>query len=411
MTYEQAVDFIHGRLRFGTKLGLDTTNELLRRLGDPHKKLKFIHVAGTNGKGSTSAYIANILMSNGYKTGMYISPFIHSFTERIQVNGMQISRDDLARHTETVKSVVDSDGFYPTEFEIVTAIGFLHFLHEGCDFVVLEVGLGGRFDATNVIPPPLVSVITSISIDHTELLGDTVEQIAFEKCGIIKTGSSVAVYPDNPPEALSVIRNTALSKKTPLKIGDKNEISIISTDISQTVFTYRGERYEISMLGRHQVYNAVTAITAIELLDMGLSVKEGLSKTHFGGRLEVVREKPLTLIDGAHNYSGVVALKNALEGYFRGRRIILVMGMLRDKEYEKCVGEISYLAHLFIATEPDNPRALSAFELEKIAKVHISNTVAVPDRQAAADLAAERTEDGDVICVCGSLYLIGGIKF
>lgn len=410
MNYEQAVEFIHSRLKFGSKLGLKTTNELLRRLGEPHKKLKFIHVAGTNGKGSTSAFIANILMANGYKTGMYISPFVHSFTERIQINNAEISKADLARHTERVISVID-ESLSPTEFEVVTAIGLLHFLHEGCDFVVLEVGLGGRFDATNVIPPPLVSVITSISIDHTELLGDTVEQIAFEKCGIIKRGSAVAVYPDNPAAAMSVILDTAKNKNASIKIGDKSAISVLSADISGTIFTYKGDEYEISMLGTHQVYNAVTAITAIEQLNMNLSLKEGLKNTHFGGRLEIVNDEPLILIDGAHNYSGVVALKNALETYFTGRNVIIVMGMLRDKEYEKCVAEIAGTAHIFIATEPDNKRALAAFELESIAKKYTENTFVAPQRQDAVTYAKSIAKKDDVICVCGSLYLIGGLEY
>ncbi|MDR0405988.1 MAG: bifunctional folylpolyglutamate synthase/dihydrofolate synthase [Clostridiales bacterium] len=410
MTYQQALDFIHSRLRFGSKLGLDTTKTLLRRLGDPHKKLKFIHVAGTNGKGSTSAYLANILMANGYKTGMYISPFVHSFTERIQINGRQIPQADLARHTAAVAAVID-DGFYPTEFEIVTAIGFLHFLSEGCDFVVLEVGLGGRFDATNVIPPPLVAVITSISIDHTELLGDTVARIAFEKCGIIKTGSAVAVYPDNPQEALEVIHNTARTKGASVTVGDKDAVRVLRSAISGTLFSYKGERSETAMLGRHQVYNAVTAITAAERLGLGLRLQEGIQNTRFGGRLEIVRHNPLTLIDGAHNYSGVLALKNALEVYFPRRNIILVMGMLRDKEYERCVCEIAPLASLFIATEPDNPRALPATELESVAKQRVSATRAFARRQDAVDYALNRAGAEDIVCVCGSLYLIGNLKF
>lgn len=410
MTYEQAIDFIHGRLRLGSKLGLDTTNELLRRVGNPHKKLKFIHVAGTNGKGSTSAYIANILMENGYKTGMYISPYVHSFTERIQINNKQIPKNALALHTEKIISAID-DSLCPTEFEVVTAIGLLHFLHEGCDFVVLEVGLGGRFDATNVIPPPLVSVITSISIDHTELLGDTIEQIALEKSGIIKSGSTVAVYPDNPKEAIDVILNTALSKNVPVKIGDKNDITITTADTKHTSFIYQDEEYEISMLGTHQVYNAVTAITALKLLGIKLELKEGIKKTHFGGRLEIVGQNPLTVIDGAHNFSGVSALKNALTTYFPKRKIILVMGMLRDKEYEKCINEIAPLAHIFIATEPNNPRALCAYDVESIAKKSTQNTVSVKNRQDAVYYAKKHSDEDSVICVCGSLYLFEGLKY
>ncbi len=410
MNYEQAVDFIHGRLKLGTKLGLETIGELLRRLGNPHEKLKFIHIAGTNGKGSTSAFISNILMSSGYKTGMYISPFVHSFTERIQVNNKQISEEAIARHIEKIISVID-DNFCPTEFEIVTAIGFLHFLEKECDFVVLEVGLGGRFDATNIIPPPLVSVITSISIDHTELLGDTVGQIAFEKCGIIKEGSCVAVYPDNPKPALDVIYETAKNKNVLVSKADKNAVKVLSANMNNTTFEYMGEKYEISMLGTHQVYNAVTAITTANLLGLDLKIKEGLKNTRFGGRLEIVRKSPLIIIDGAHNFSGVLALKNAINTYFGSKDIILVMGMLRDKEYEKCIAEISPLSNLFIATEPENARALSADDLNIIAKKYIKNTTSFKHRQSAVDFAKQNAGDNSVIIVCGSLYLIGGINY
>jgi len=413
MDYEQAIKFIHDRLLFGSKLGLSATEELLRRLGSPHKKLKFIHIAGTNGKGSTSAFIANILIANGHKTGMYISPFVHNFNERIQIDNVQIPNEDLAIHTEKVASVID-DTLQPTEFEVVTAVGLLHFLAEGCDYVVLEVGLGGRFDSTNVIPPPLVSVITSISIDHTEFLGETIEQIAFEKCGIIKSDSSVAVYPDNPQGAIDVIKSTVSEKKVPIIFGNKDAISIISQDINGTRFTYKGTEYEISLLGLHQVYNAVTAITAIENLNISeMAIKNGLKNTKFSGRFEVISTppyNPLIIIDGAHNYSGVLALKNALETYFKNKKITLVMGMLKDKEYEKCVAELAPLADIFIATQPENHRAISSIELETIAKKYVKTTKAFDEKIDAVNYAISHTDKNDVICICGSLYLIGGIQ-
>ncbi|NLB80762.1 MAG: bifunctional folylpolyglutamate synthase/dihydrofolate synthase [Clostridiaceae bacterium] len=410
MNYDDAIKFIQNRLRLGTKLGLETTTELLRRLGDPHKKLKFIHIAGTNGKGSTSAFITNILMANGYKTGMYISPYIHSFNERIQVNGTKISNRDLATHTEKIKSVID-DTICPTEFEIVTAIGFLHFLEQQCDVVVLEVGLGGRFDATNVINAPAVSVITSLSIDHTDLLGETIEEITFEKCGIIKRGSVVAVYPDNPEAAINVIKNTANSKNVPVTIADKNAVKIISTSIDKTVFSYMGEQYQISMLGVHQVYNAVTAITAAKLFGITSNFAQGLKQTKFSGRFEVVNTDPTIIIDGAHNYSGVFALKNAIDTYFPTKKLILVMGMLRDKEYEKCISIIAPLAHYFVATEPDNPRAVAVQVLMETAGKYTKNLSFKKDRQQALDYAKTIANKDDIICICGSLYLIGGLKY
>lgn len=410
MTYKEALDFIYSRRDLGTKLGLENMQKLLERLGNPHKKLKFIHVAGTNGKGSTTAFIANVLMANGFKTGMYISPFVRCFTERIQINNVHISKEELAMHAEKVKDAID-DTFSPTVFEVVTAIGMLHFLHSGCDFVVLEVGLGGRLDATNVIPPPQASVITSISIDHTDLLGSTIEEIAFEKCGIIKKGSPVAVYPLNPPEALKVIKQRAKECGSQLVIADTNEIKIHSSSIEGTVFSYKGEEYEIHMPGTHQVYNAVTAICALELLGLDLKLKEGLANTRFSGRLEVVSKKPMIIIDGAHNYSGVVALKNAILSYFSDKRIIIVMGMLKDKEYEKAVSELAPLSDLFIATQPDNPRSLDAKRLEDIAKKYTKRTLSTSNRQEAVNMAKENAKDGDVIVVCGSLYLIGAVEY
>ncbi|OQB15200.1 MAG: Folylpolyglutamate synthase [Firmicutes bacterium ADurb.Bin193] len=410
MNYEQAMEFIRGRLKYGSRPGLETTRELLHRLGNPQERLKFIHVAGTNGKGSTSSFIANTLIESGYKTGIYISPFVNAFTERIQVNNVQITKDELACHAQRVAEVLD-DSLCPTEFEVVTAIGFLRFLDKKCDYVVLEVGLGGRFDATNVIPPPIVAVITSISIDHTELLGDTVSQIAFEKSGIIKSGCALAVYPDNPPEAMEVIKKTAEEKGVAVETADKADIKVLRTSIGGTVFSYMGEEYALSMLGKHQVYNAVTAICALKLLKLDLKIKEGLKKTFFKGRLEIVSKDPMIIVDGAHNFSGVTALSLALSDYFPKNDIILVMGMLRDKEYEKCIRAISPLSKLFIATMPDNPRALSAEELMKTAKRYTKNAVAVADRQQAVDYAKSIAKQGDVICVCGSLYLIGGIEY
>ncbi|MDD3765937.1 MAG: bifunctional folylpolyglutamate synthase/dihydrofolate synthase [Eubacteriales bacterium] len=410
MTYQQALDFIYSRQSLGTKLGLKNINILLERLGSPHKKLKFIHVAGTNGKGSTSAFIANVLMANGFKTGMYISPFVRCFTERIQVNNVHISKEELAMYAKRVKSVID-DTFPPTVFEVITAIGMLHFLHSDCDFVVLEVGLGGRLDATNVIPAPKVSVITSISIDHTDLLGDTIEEIAFEKCGIIKENCPVAAYPLNPPEALKVIKQKVNSCNSHLKMADINDIKIHLTDIEKTVFSYKGEKYEIHMPGVHQVYNAVTAICALELLGLDLKLKEGLANTRFAGRFEVVSKKPLIIVDGAHNYSGVTALKNSILSYFPGRRIVLVMGMLKDKEYEKAVCELAPLSSLFIATQPDNPRSLDAKELESIAKGYTKHTMSTPNRQEAVNMAKENAGDSDVIIICGSLYLFGSLEW
>ena len=410
MNYEQSLDFIHSRNKFGIKLGLDATADLLDKIGNPHKKLKFVHIAGTNGKGSTTSYIADILSAKGYKVGKFISPYVHSFTERIQINNTEISQSDLAKFTTVVAEAIEKYNLTPTEFEVVTAIGLAYFEAQKCDFVALEVGMGGRFDATNVIPAPEVSVITSISIDHTQYLGNTISEIAFEKCGIIKTGSRVVSYPDNHVNAFEVIKNTTLDKNVPLVVPDKNAIEILSMDIYGTEFIYNGEKYHINMLGGHQVYNAVTAIEAVKLLGIEEEyIKKGLSSTKFRGRLDVIAKKPLIIEDGAHNISGITELKKAIQTYFKGKKIILVMAMLKDKEYQECIETISSVADVLIATEPDNPRKATAQEIEEAAKKFIKSTYAEPDVNRAIKLAKGLCTDDDVICVCGSLYLLGEI--
>ncbi len=411
MNYNEALDFIHTRNKFGIKLGLDATSLLLDKIGNPQQKLKFVHIAGTNGKGSTTSYIHDILVAKGFKVGKFISPYVYSFTERIQINNCEISENDLAQCTTIVKNAIDRHSLTPTEFEVVTAIGLLYFERQSCDYVVLEVGMGGRFDATNVIPAPLVSVITSISIDHTEYLGDTIEKIAFEKCGIIKTGSQTVAYADNPKDADNVIKNTCTEKNVPLTIPDKNDILIVNQDISGTDFMYKNQKYHINMLGRHQVYNAVNAIETAKLLGIEEEfIKTGLLNTKFRGRLEIVSNNPVIIEDGAHNYSGVIALKNALETYFSNKKIIIVMAMLKDKEYKKCIKTLSPVADIFIATEADNPRKATADEIAKTANEYIKKVYTQPDVNKAVDLAISLSDSESVICVCGSLYMLGDVK-
>lgn len=410
MNYEESLNYIHSRNKFGIKLGLDATSNLLDKIGNPHHKLKFVHIAGTNGKGSTTSYIHDILMAKGFKVGKFISPYVHSFTERIQINNREIPEADLAECTTAVKEAIEKHGLTPTEFEVVTAVGLLYFERKKCDYVALEVGMGGRFDATNVIPAPLVSVITSISIDHTEYLGNTIADIAFEKCGIIKTGSKLVAYADNPEEADEVIRNTAVEKNVPLTIPDKNDIKILSQGIEGTDFEYKGEKYHINMLGKHQVYNAVNAIEAVKLLGVEEEfIKKGLELTKFRGRLEIVSKDPVIIEDGAHNYSGVSALCDALKTYFSDKKIIVVMAMLKDKEYEKCIQTVSSVADIFIATQADNPRKATADELAQTAGKYIDTVFSEPDVNNAVKLAKTMINKDSIICVCGSLYLLGDV--
>lgn len=411
MNYKEALDYIHTRNKFGIKLGLEATSNLLDKIGNPHKKLKFAHIAGTNGKGSTTSYISDILMSAGYKVGKFISPYVYSFTERIQINNCEISENDLAECTTVVRNAIEEHNLTPTEFEVVTAIGLLYFERQKCDYVALEVGMGGRFDATNVIPAPLVAVITSISIDHTEYLGNTIADIAFEKCGIIKTGSRVVAYADNPADADEVIKKTTMDKNVTLTIPDKKDIIISNQGIEGTDFEYKGEKYHINMLGKHQVYNAVNAIEAVKILGVDEKfIKKGLEYTKFRGRLEIISKNPVIIQDGAHNYSGVTALYDALKSYFSDKKIIVVMAMLKDKEYEKCISTIAPVVHTFIATEANNPRKATAEEIADTAKKFIENVHSEADVNKAIAYAKKICDKDSIICVCGSLYLLGDVN-
>ncbi|TCT17070.1 dihydrofolate synthase/folylpolyglutamate synthase [Natranaerovirga pectinivora] len=421
MTYEDALEYIHGSLRFGDKLGLDNIRKLLELMGNPQKKLKFIHVAGTNGKGSTCAILASILKEEGYKVGMFTSPYIEAFTERIIINDEQILKMDLARITEDIKSHVDhmvKEGFnHPTEFEIVTAIGFQHFFEKNCDIVVLEVGMGGRLDSTNVIDLPLVSVITSISLDHTDYLGDTIDKIAFEKCGIIKDNGITVSYLDQKNEALEVIKKTAEERNNHFVVPS-NHYKIISNDLNGIVFNYNAyENLRITLLGKHQLLNAITAITVIEVLnEKGLlrvsreSLINGLSNAKWIGRFEVLKTEPYFIIDGAHNISGIEALSDSVDAYLMDKKLTFLVGMLKDKDYEQILSIIGHKAHRIIATTPDNPRALSGEALGEVARKYCEDVIVEEEIENAITRAFECTRKDEVILCFGSLYLIGEVR-
>ncbi|MDK2800419.1 MAG: dihydrofolate synthase / folylpolyglutamate synthase [Clostridiales bacterium] len=422
MNYEEALEYIHGTLKFGLKLGLENITRLLELMGNPQKKLKYIHIAGTNGKGSTTAMIASILQQSGFRVGMYTSPYINEFTERIQINGQNISKQHLADITYRVKGFVQEmveQGYnHPTEFEIVTAIGFQYFYEQNCDFVVLEVGLGGRFDSTNVIDAPLVSVITSISMDHMDKLGDTIEKIAFEKCGIIKNNSLVVVYPEQESDTLEVIKRVANEKQAEIIKVDRASINITSNTLNGIEFDF--ENYiglKIHLLGEHQVYNASTAITVIEILKSryGITitqqdVKLGLEEVRWPGRFEIINDNPLFIIDGAHNVSGINTLKTAIDTYLPDKNNTFIVGMLRDKDYKNCLSQIALMADRLIITCPQNERAATTEELEVIGKNYCDRVIAEPDIQKAVTLALSEAKKDEVIYCCGSLYLIGIVR-
>ncbi|RDW17590.1 bifunctional folylpolyglutamate synthase/dihydrofolate synthase [Oceanobacillus arenosus] len=416
MNYEESLAFIHGSQYKGMKLGLDNITKLMDLLGNPQDKLKIIHIAGTNGKGSTASFIAQILIEAGYKTGLFTSPFLQRFNERIKINNQDIADKQLGDITTIVKEKMDEMEDKPTEFEIVTAIAFQYFYQLQCDVVVLEVGLGGRFDSTNVIKNPLLSVITSIGLDHQAYLGNTLPEIAFEKAGIIKENSQVMLYPQSS-EVEAVIERVAKERNSIVNKADFSKLRRIANSIEGQLFNYKEyKELRISLLGEHQLKNAAIAIESINSLrNAGFKIREehlriGLAGTRWPGRFEVINREPLVVIDGAHNIDGIRALVTNITQLFPGRKIIAILGILRDKDYQQMIDEVSPVIDHFITVTPDNPRAIPAEELAAYLVKEQLPAIAAESFEAAVELAYQEMEENDVICAFGSLYYIGEIK-
>lgn len=420
MNYEEALNYIHGALKFGIKLGLQNIETLLGLMGNPQDKLKYVHVAGTNGKGSTVTFISSILIEAGYKVGIYTSPCIERFNERIKVNSSEIDGEDLARITGFVKEKVDilvsKYEIYPTEFEIVMAIAFQYFYEMKCDIVVLEVGLGGRFDATNVIKEPLVSVIATISYDHMDRLGDTLEKIAFEKAGIIKDGIDVVAYPGQE-QVMDVIRKVCEDRKANLHTVDFTNIKINSYSIDGQEFMYNAwKSLKISLLGEHQVKNAVVALNAIEVLSTkgynisDDSILKGLLNARWPGRLEVLCKQPVFLIDGAHNGEGASALAKVLKTYFPGKKILFIVGALKDKDVISIIEPTIPLASGYITVTPDSGRALASKDMAILLSQYCKNVLVSDTIEEAIKTSLSLASKDDIICAYGSLYYIGKVR-
>lgn len=420
LNYEKAMEYIHGTLKFGSKLGLETISKLLELMGNPHQKLKFVHVAGTNGKGSTTAFISSILTNSGYKTGMFISPFIQRFTERIQIDNHEILPEQLSEIISFVKEKIDimiENGYsHPTEFEIITAVAFEHFYREQCDIAVMEVGLGGRYDSTNVIEKPEVAVITTISLDHTDRLGSTLAEIAYQKAGIMKPGCDAVLYPQKR-EAEEVFEKVAREVKACLHKIETSTLQLKTYAIDGQTFDYKEYKdLTIQLLGDHQLFNAAVAIDAAELLkNKGFAItsntlKKGLMATKWPGRLEIINRDPLILIDGAHNFEGAKSLNEALDKYFPDQRKIFVTGFLRDKEYDKIMEMLSNKAEAIITVTPGNERAIPSAELAAILRKYSLEVVDGVNVKKALKLALEYAGNDGMVCVFGSLYMIGEIR-
>ena len=417
MNYQETLEYIHSTCWKGSRPGLERITELLGRMGNPEKGLRCVHVAGTNGKGSFCSMLSSVLMKAGYRVGMFTSPFIEEFEERMQADGENISREMLAEVTEFVRPFADSMEDSPTEFELITAIGFEYFRRIGVDVVVLECGMGGRLDSTNVIEAPLLSVITGIALDHTEYLGDTLAAIAGEKAGIIKENCPV-LFGGESEEARAVIARTAGERNALFRCTDRSAVQIERCSPDGTDFSYLGYKdLHIALLGLYQPLNAANVIEAVELLrGRGLDIpdealREGLAAARWKGRFEKLLEKPLVFFDGGHNIEGVTAAVETAEAYFGGEKIDFVSGVMADKRYEEMAGLMARTARKVYTVAPDNARALDA---ESYAAVFRSLGVEAEGfasyKEAIAAALADSGRAKVPLLALGSLYAYAPFK-
>lgn len=410
MTEQEGEALIRQRAWTGRKPGLERIRRLLGELGNPQKKLKFVHIAGSNGKGSTAAMLSSVLTSAGLKTGLYTSPHLWSIRERFQVDGIPISEADFGEITARVLEAAEDE----TEFELMTAIGMAWFLEAGCDIVVLETGLGGRLDSTNIIDAPEAAVITHIGLEHTELLGDTLGQIAAEKAGIIKEGCDVVLYGQSG-EVLAAVESACRTRRASLAVTAQPEV--LSAGLEGQTFTYRGEGpCHISLLGEHQVRNAAVVLETVNVLRRrGWNIPEeavvrGLDRARWPGRLELVRRSPDVILDGGHNPQCMEALSRALKELYPGKKLIFLTGVLADKNWPAMMEELLPLAREFYTVTPDSPRAMPAAELAAWLERRGVRAVPCGSIREGLELALVFLPPEDVVCVTGSLYMIGEVR-
>ena len=429
MNYDEALAYIHGTYKFGSKLGLVNIKTLLSKLGNPEKNLRVIHVAGTNGKGSVCSMLQSVLTAAGYQTGLYTSPYIQRFNERIRINETVIPDEDLAALTAEVSRAVETmlaEGHsHPTEFEIVTAIGFLYFAREQVDVLVLEVGLGGSGDSTNVVDNPLAAVITPVDYDHMEYLGDTLAAIAGEKAGIIKATRPVVVG-RQMPEAMDVIKAKAKVMKAPCYFAVPQKLEIHESRLQGQVFSavLNGVHYhqvKVALPGLHQVDNCLVALQVLQVLQAEGSLhvpqdamRSGLEKVRWMGRLEILQQNPLFIIDGAHNLAGARSLAGSIQLLLPEQKITFLTGMLADKDIRGILKVLLPTVHQVVVTCPDNPRAMKAETLGRIIQEEFHADVEAvyvePQPEKAAEKALAITPvEGAVICA-GSLYMLGQVR-
>ena len=428
MTHNEALDFINSRRKFQKSSSHERIKALLHELGNPQNKMDFVHVVGTNGKGTVSTCLSEILVCSGYTVGLFTSPYIVKFEERIRVNGEYISENELCKITAEVKDkifMLEQKGLYPTVFETILAIAMVHYQRKGCRIVVLEAGIGGQKDSTNVIEKALVSVFTSISLDHTDVLGDTVEKIAQEKSGIIKKDTVAVSYPTSADgdifagqneKALSVIKEKCLQTQSELICPDAHDVKIIKRDAESTIFYFDGSEYETNLWGKHQVGNLITAIcTAGQLKKHGYSISDkqiqsGITNLKMPGRTETVHKNPLVILDGGHNENAINSLKDSIEIYLQGKRITLVSAFMKDKDYRTSLKIIAPFCHKIILTQTDPLRGETTENLKRSIQNFKGDIFECETGKDAINKALEVTSDCDAVIVCGSFYLASEIR-
>lgn len=396
--------------------GLARSRELLALVGNPEKTLKFVHIAGTNGKGSTSAMLASVLQSAGCRTGLYTSPHLLRFHERMRVNGEEIDDASLIHYTNIVREAAEKMSEIPTGFEIMTAIALLYFAAQKCELIVLEVGLGGRMDSTNVIPAPEVCVVTNIGLEHTELLGDTLEKIAREKCGIIKRGAHAVLF-GQTAGVEAVAQEKCAEEGVPLSISDRSALTLLSSTLDGQEFTYRGHGpFHLRLLGDYQLLNALTVIeVCFALRERGWNITDeaigaGLSCAQWPGRLELLRRAPDFIVDGAHNPQCVDALMDSLTTLYQGKKLIFLTGVLRDKDWQQMLHRALPLAKAFVVLTPPSARALDENELADWLTAQGCTAIPASDTADGVARALALAGPDDAICSWGSLYFTGEVR-
>lgn len=417
MNYKETLEYISSINWKGSVLGLSRIRDLLEKLGNPQKDLKFIHIGGTNGKGSTAAFLSSILKEAGYKVGLFTSPYIEVFNERMQINNENISDEELAEITTWIRPFADSMEDAPTEFELNTAICMVYFQRNRCDLVVLEVGMGGELDSTNVIDSPEAAVITAIGLDHTEELGDTIEKIAKTKAGIIKSGCSAVLYRQRE-SVTDIIRERCRETGAELLISEPQNVNPISMDIEGQTFSYPGYgRLRIPLIGTYQLQNVSLALKTVEAMQKRgwkipkEAVAAGLEKTRWPGRFEVVLRDPLMIVDGAHNPHGIRATSESLRTVFPEKKLVFLFGVMADKDYPDMLDQILPMAKEVCCVTPDNPRALKAVELAEIIEQKGVKATPFGSVAEAVDSVIQKAKEAKTAAVAlGSLYMIGDIK-